>query len=135
MFIKKTYIDKSKIHGNGVFAGEKIKKGDIVWKFNKIIDKKINKEIFDNLDELTKFFIEKNGYLDKSENFYIISGDNDIFSNHSDNPNLIEEKQIKEIQIETNNLIASRNIEIGEELTQNYLEYIAEENFKFKMKN
>ena len=131
MFIIKTYIDKSNIHGNGVFAGENIKKGQVVWKFNKVLDKKISVKTFNSLEENIKYFVEKNGYLDSKNKFYFISGDNDIYSNHSENPNLIESDNINNNL--TKDLIAVRDINIGEELTQNYLDYIAEENFKFKM--
>jgi len=38
MLLIKTYLDKSPIHGIGVFAGEFIKKGTQVWEFNPLID-------------------------------------------------------------------------------------------------
>jgi SET domain-containing protein len=33
MLLVKTYLDKSAIHGLGVFAGEVIRKGAKVWRF------------------------------------------------------------------------------------------------------
>ena len=38
MLLVKTYLDKSLIHGVGVFADEFIKKGTLMWEFNPLID-------------------------------------------------------------------------------------------------
>lgn len=44
MLLVKTVIKKSSIHGLGLFANQKIKSGQIVWKYNPILDKKISRE-------------------------------------------------------------------------------------------
>ena len=46
MLVVKTYINKSKIHGFGLFAGENIKKGTVIWKFNPVIDRKFNRKLY-----------------------------------------------------------------------------------------
>ena len=33
MLLVKTYLDKSKVHGLGVFAGQSIRKGAKIWRF------------------------------------------------------------------------------------------------------
>ncbi len=38
MLLIKTKLDLSKIHGIGLFAGEDIPKGTIIWRFNSLID-------------------------------------------------------------------------------------------------
>jgi len=37
MFLVKTYLDKSKIRGIGLFADEFIPKGTLIWKFNYLL--------------------------------------------------------------------------------------------------
>ena len=47
MYLVKTYLDKSGIHGMGVFAGEDIPKGTIVWDFVEGVDQACMKTSFE----------------------------------------------------------------------------------------
>ena len=38
----RTFIEKSQIHGFGLFAAENIPKGIVVWEYNPTIDKEIS---------------------------------------------------------------------------------------------
>jgi SET domain-containing protein len=110
----KTYLDKSPIHGIGVFAAQEIQDGVLVWTFEPQIDKVLD------IDESTlkyqyfldREFIRTYAYFDKQLNKYILSVDNDRFINHSDNPNTIP--------LPTGEVVADRDIHIGEEITINY---------------
>lgn len=129
MFIVKTYVDISNIAGKGVFAGENIKKGKVVWVFNPNIDLCLSKYKFkylskDMQEKILKISSTKN-------NFFIIPTDNDKYSNHSNTANLIED--INDPNSFSKCLIACRDININEELTQNYLEYMSEEELRIKI--
>jgi len=114
----KTYLDKSEIHGIGVFAGEDIEKNQIIWcfdeRFDKVIDVEdvlllsISEHAFQN--EIT--FIYKYAYHDKQLNKWILSSDNDRFTNHSRTANTKP--------LENGCVVAARDIRKGEELTINY---------------
>lgn len=106
----KAYIDKSKIHGLGVFAGEKIKKGDVVWKFEPSIDKIIKDTSI--LSESVKEYVKTYAYFDKQLGALILSTDVDRYTNHSDTPNTVP--------IESGTVVANKDIVIGEEITIDY---------------
>jgi hypothetical protein len=129
MFIVKTYIDISDINGKGVFAGENIKKGKVVWVFNPNIDICLPKNKFKYLSKEMQEKILK--ISSTKNNFFIIPTDNDKYSNHSSTANLIED--INDINSFSRCLIACKDIFVGEELTQNYLDYMSEEEFNIKM--
>jgi SET domain-containing protein len=119
-------IQKSDIHGVGVFAVKTIHKGinpfitytsvDVVTVPEKEIME--NKKIPDSVKEMIKaFYVVQNGmiYCDaRSLNEINIS----YFLNHSTTPNL----DTKEIDEETN-FTANRDIVYGEELTADYSTY------------
>jgi SET domain-containing protein len=106
----KTYLDKSPIHGIGVFAAENIKSGQLVWKLNLAIDKIINPNIVFESFELK--FLKIYAYFDLQLDKWILPVDNDRFMNHSDNPN--------SGPLENGDDIAIKDINIGEEITVNY---------------
>jgi uncharacterized protein len=123
----KTYLDKSPIEGIGVFAAQEIADGALVWSFEPQIDKVLD------MDESTlkyQYFLDKEfimtyAYFDKQLNKYILSVDNDRFTNHSDNPNTIP--------LPTGEVVADRDIHIGEEITINYftIDTYADNKLKF----
>lgn len=100
-------IKKSKIAGNGVFARKKIKKGEIICFLNgelctlDEVIKRINAGKEEPSDPLE---IEDEEYLDLDEISRTF--------NHSCNPNAFIQKR--------NELIALRDIKIGEEITYDY---------------
>ena len=57
MLLIKTYLDKSPIHGVGVFANEFVKKGTVVWQFNPLVDIILTEEQLNELPEVIKEFI------------------------------------------------------------------------------
>jgi hypothetical protein len=128
----KTYLDKSPIHGIGVFAAEEIQEGALVWSFEPQIDKvlDINEEQFKYQYFLDQEFIKTYAYFDKQLNKYVLSVDNDRFTNHSNRPNTIP--------LNTSEVVADRDIHIGEEITINYfaIDKFAEEKlFGLNIKN
>mgnify|MGYP001579136708 CR=1 FL=1 len=111
----KTYLDKSPIHGFGLFADEDISKGTIVWRMSSL-DMILEQEEFDKLPEVAQAYICHHGDWDIVMQKITMSFDNDKFINHESNtPNLTYNKnQTTE---------ANRDIKKGEEITINYFEF------------
>ncbi len=123
MYLIKTEVRESTINGKGVFTLETTKEGDVVWKFVKGVDDKITTEEYGNLNDEDKKYIEKVGYLSPLSNMWVFPSkdDNAKYTNHSNINNLTA---IKNIELsEEIYFIASRDINIGEELTNNYYEF------------
>ncbi|MCA9351863.1 SET domain-containing protein-lysine N-methyltransferase [Patescibacteria group bacterium] len=102
-------VQKSKIHSNGVFAKQHFNKGDTVLRWD--TTKTISESTYRSLTENEKRYVEKVG-VD-----YIVMQAPEKFVNHSCEPNLISRNYSD---------IALRDIEVGEELTINYLDTIPE---------
>ncbi len=125
MFLVKTKLGKSKIHGIGVFSDEFIPKGTLVQKFIEEIDLEIAPETVNVLPELLKNNLLHYAYKHKTTGKYILNADDARFLNSSENPNLIGDEFNKEADV------AIRDIEKGEELTVNYQDFDAEAAKKF----
>ena len=110
MLLKKTYLDKSNIDGIGLFSGETIKAGEIVWKNSRCSEIEYSENEWKELPIQFKESITKYVYV--QNNKYILNLDNSRHLNHSDSPNLDMD--------ENGNNIAVCDIEIGVELTCNY---------------
>ena len=58
MIVVPTYLNKSEIHGFGVFAKEFIPRGKKVWEFNPTFDIRFTEEEFESLPSATREEIE-----------------------------------------------------------------------------
>lgn len=116
----KTYLNKSPIAGAGIglFADEFIPKDAIVWEFNPKHDKLYTKEEFESSNELDKEFLDK--YVFVYDGKYVLCVDNARFFNHDNNPNCYSYHFDKNIMGCTK---AKKDIQIGEELTDDYREF------------
>lgn len=88
MFLVKTKIAASKIHGIGVFADEFIPKGTTVWRFQPGFDVEKTADEAKQLPSHTQKWLEHYGYLDRSLKRWIICVDDARFVNHSEDPNM-----------------------------------------------
>lgn len=118
-------LKNSKIHGVGLFADENIKKGALVYTASPLLDVNISRERFEFLDDKEKQEIRWWGFWDEPNNVWHVDFDVSKFINHSFEGNLTQDKSKKDAY-----LIASRDIKLGEELTQNYLEFESVEDLK-----
>jgi uncharacterized protein len=109
MLLVNTYLDKSRIHGLGVFAGETIRKGTKIWRFVIGFDRYYSRKQFAKLPRPAKDFIKLHGYQWKNE--ILLSMDHDTFMNHSDDPNTY---------FHNGYVVARRNIRKGDEITNDY---------------
>lgn len=117
MLLIKTKIRESKIHGIGLFADQFIPKGTEIWKFTPGFDQKFTREQILSFPDLLQIYIYKYSWRSKKSKLYIFSADNGKYFNHSDNPNALSEYRDNEEEVVT---VATKDIEIGEEILDNY---------------
>lgn len=115
----KTILKESLIHkgGIGLFIVEPIKKGEIiVVPSTSGLDIELEEKDFVRLPKKEQEVILHYGFRNKFNNKFHLNFDDARFINHSKEGNLkLDEK--------THNLFAIRDIEAGEELTQDYSEF------------
>lgn len=124
MLLVETYVDKSTIHGIGLYAKEFIKQGTVIWKFTEGFDQKFHIDEINKMPLPAQHQIFHYGYLSNDSPVYILCTDNARFFNHSDTPNVIDDDS------EEGLVLAARDINVGEELTCNYWEFDADTNYK-----
>lgn len=118
-------LDKSKLHGIGLFTEKDLKKGQIVYTASPLLDVNITQEQFNSLNENEKAEIRYWGFWDEPNNVWHVDFDNSKFINHLFDPTLTQDPKHKDAY-----LIATRDIKAGEELTQNYLEFETKEDLR-----
>lgn len=98
----------SRIHGRGLFAGEDIPKGAVVWRF----DPRVDKVVASAAAGRRRFWrFDHYAYFDPSRKAWVYCTDRAKWINHSARPNLSDHKDF---------LRAARRIRKGEEMTENY---------------
>jgi SET domain-containing protein len=118
-------LNTSEKHGIGLFAGEDIKKDDLIYTASPLLDVDITQEQFEDLSEMEKKEIRWWGFWDEPNNVWHVDFDVSKFINHSYNASLTQD-----VSRDDAYLIAARDISSGEELTQNYLEFETEEDLR-----
>lgn len=121
----KYYLDRSKIHGVGLFAGENIKQGQLIFTASPLLDVNLTQDQFDRLDKTEKQEIKYWGFFDQSSQRWHVDFDVTKFINHAAPGNVTQDKNHQEAY-----LVAARNIDKDEELTQNYLEFETADDLK-----
>lgn len=112
MLLVKTYLDKSPIHGIGLFAGQFIRRGTKIWRFVEGYDRCYTPKQFARLPKPARDFLKSYGYRVDGEILFTV--DNDRHINHCDNANTY---------LKSGYTIARRNIRKGEEITNDYREF------------
>lgn len=118
MLIVPTYLEKSPIHGFGVFAKEFIPKGTKVWEFNPIFDIVLSEEEFAALPASSKEEIEIHLYQPDEGGELYYESTMGKYMNHSRAPNVDFS--------EVGKGWAMRDIEAGEEMTCDYRDFMAD---------
>ncbi len=111
----KTTLGSSTIAGTGLFAAEFIPKGTVVWQFDPMIDQVYTEAQFQAVPPANKSFLKTYCFMYMGK--YYLCVDNARFFNHSDEPNCMS------ADFNENNLghtVAKRDIQVGEELTDDY---------------
>jgi SET domain-containing protein len=120
MLLVRTYLDRSAIHGIGLFAAERIAKGTVVWRRSPELDLALTAEQIARLHPAAREQIEKYTYLDRMLGKFVLCGDDARFFNHSETPNCHDYPDA-----EGGTTVAARDIERGEELTSDYASFDA----------
>jgi SET domain-containing protein len=117
MLVVKTQLKYSDIHGLGCFAGEDIKQGQLVWRFDEGIDLVFDEEALKKLPASFGEFIQVYAYspMNSAKKTYILCADHARHMNHSEEPNLMETPE--------GNNVALKDIKRGEELTCDYKQF------------
>lgn len=109
-----TVLKESKISGTGCFADEFIEEGQIIWELYPSFDIIINKNKYEELPDIAKKYIDNFAYYNELEGGFILCSDNAKYFNHSEKPNCIAKEFFT---------VATRNIEKGEEITEDYYNF------------
>lgn len=115
----KTYLGPSTVAGTGLFAGEIIKKGKVIWSYNSLVDITYSESDWKNLKETIseQSFERVQNYCYKEKEKYIVCTDGAQFMNHS--TELCNTQNSKDLL----KMFATRDIKKGEELFCDYFEY------------
>jgi SET domain-containing protein len=118
-------LKESDLHGIGLFTTEPIKKGDLVYTASPLLDLNITQEQFDGLSEKERQEILWWGFFDEPSQKWHVDFDVSKFINHATQATVTQSIEHDEAY-----LVAARDIEAEEELTQNYLEFESEEDLR-----
>lgn len=114
MLLVKAWVGVSKIHGLGLIAHEFIPKGTVVWKLVPGFDIILSQDELQKLPPVVQEQVAHYGFFHADINRHVLCADDDRFTNHSDNAN---------IRCYSDHAVAVRDIQDGEEITDNYNEY------------
>ena len=114
MLLVKAWIGVSKIHGFGLIAHEFIPKGTVLWRLTPGFDVILSKNEFQVLPSTVQEQVIHYGFFHPNIERYILSADDDRFTNHSDTANS---------RFCGDHAIAIKDIHVGEEITDNYTEF------------
>lgn len=111
-------VGVSKIHGLGLIAHEAISAGSLVWQFIESIDHCLSANQIEKLPPQAHSQMLNYAYRSGKGDLYILCGDDARFMNHSDSPNC--KAGIGDMVGCT---IAAKDIQKGEELTEDYYSF------------
>lgn len=112
MFVIKTRVGPSSIHGTGVFACENVAIGDPVWRFHPPFDQVLSERDIAKLPSVAREYLEMYAYPSSDlSGQLVLSGDHARFLNHSDDPNTEARPFLS---------VARRSIASGDEITCDY---------------
>ena len=118
-------LKASDLHGVGLFADEDIKKGQLIYTASPLLDLNITQEQFDSLEQKEKDEVLWWGFFDQPSKMWHVDFDVSKFINHSSDATITQDDNHDEAY-----LIATRDIQTGEELTQNYLEFETQDDLR-----
>ena len=118
-------LDKSFNHGIGLFAGEDLTEGQLVYTASPLLDVNITQVQFDSLSDKEKEEIKWWGFKIEDEGVWHVDFDVSKFINHSYEATVTQDSKHKDAY-----LVTTRDMKAGEEITQNYLEFESAEALK-----
>ena len=116
MLLVPVRVDRSSIHGMGVFALQRIEKNKRVWQFTPGFDLDLDPSALEQHPAHFRATMLHYGYIDPRRNRFILCCDDYRFVNHSDTPSIQVDTTTDPYGID----FAARDIDAGEELTVDY---------------
>jgi SET domain-containing protein len=113
MLLVRAKAGPSQIHGLGLIAREFIPAGTAVWRFTPRFDVLIRERDMPRLSETARNQVEHYAYFHTDTRTFVLSSDDDRFTNHSYDPNT---------RPVGDRAVAVRDIRTGEEITSDYSE-------------
>jgi SET domain-containing protein len=113
MLLPSAWVGPSKIHGLGLIAAEFIPCGTVVWRLEPSFDIPLTQQQLDKLPAIAQLNIRHYGYFDERLERFVLSGDDDRFTNHADDA---------DVRFCGDHAMAVRDIRPGEEITDSYAE-------------
>lgn len=107
-------IKISKTHGVGLFADQKIKKGDLIYTPNPLLDVNLSHEEFNSLEKAEQDEVKYYGYFHHKTAKWHVAFEAIRFLNHSEESNVSQDENMI--------MVALQDIEKGDELLQDYAE-------------
>lgn len=112
MFLVRTYLATSSIHGLGVFAAERIAEGQAVWQFMPGVDLVLEESRVADYPDAFRRYLAAYGYPSPDlPGRIVLSCDNAKYLNHAETPNCESSGPLNR---------ALRSIGEGEEITCDY---------------
>ncbi len=118
MLVVQTMVGPSQISGNGLYAAQFIPAGSVVSRWLNGFDRRFPIDYPSTLPESARSIFEK--FASSDGNSWFLSGDDGMYFNHSDVPNV--RVVTSNGSPATWNRVAIRDILPGEELTMDYAE-------------
>lgn len=109
-------VKPSNLSGVGLFADQDIKKDDLIYTPNQLLDVDLTQEQFDTLDPVEQAEVRYYGYWNKYSNRWHVAFESIRFLNHGELgvANVTQDEEMV--------MVAVRDISAGEELLQDYKE-------------
>ncbi len=116
MLLVPVRVDRSPIHGLGIFTVAPLARGTLVWRFTPQFDLALDPAVLDEQPPHFRMTMLHYGYIDPRVNLFILCCDDYRFINHSDTPNVSVDPGADRYGVD----VAARDIDAGEELTVDY---------------
>lgn len=114
MLMVETELRESPIHGIGVFVTERVRAGDLIWRFDSRIDRVFSDQELREMPERLQDFLRTYSTFHGGLQLWVLCGDNGRHFNHSDRPNT------RSLGIAFGDDVAAVDLEPGTELTSDY---------------
>src|SRR3954463_4567596 len=114
MLMVETELRESAIHGIGVFVTQRVRAGDLIWRFDSRIDRVFADEELKEMPEQLQRFLQTYSTFSAGLRLWVLCGDNGRHFNHSDTPNT------RSLGIAFGDDVAAKDMEAGTELSSDY---------------
>jgi SET domain-containing protein len=114
MMMVDTELRPSAIHGIGVFLTERVRKGQLIWRFDSRIDRVFSDAEIREMPETLQHFLRTYSTLHDELKLWVLCGDNGRHFNHSFTPNT------RSLGIAFGDDVAAADLAAGTELTSDY---------------